>query len=130
MTPAPSTADIQQFFEQLYPACDAGYLVLSQPDTTKRNPTTGKAPLLSTWLNLAQTALPRAAEIAATLSTTGTVYHGVALQRPDSRPDRYHRSTNAGAYILPGLWADIDLAYGDHKASALPTTDRAALDFL
>lgn len=31
---------------------------------------------------------------------------------------------------MPGLWFDLDLAYGQHAASALPATDAEALDFL
>ena len=31
---------------------------------------------------------------------------------------------------VPGLWFDLDLAYGQHAASTLPTTDTEALDFL
>ena len=41
-----------------------------------------------------------------------------------------HRSTNDGAYVVPGLWFDLDLAYGQHASSTLPTTDDQALDWL
>jgi hypothetical protein len=27
-------------------------------------------------------------------------------------PDVYHRNTNAGAYVVPGLWFDLDIALG------------------
>ena len=94
------------------------------------NPKTGKRWLRSDWLDLLWTPLARVAEIAATLSQQDTVYFGVALQRPDSTPDPYHRGTNAGAYVVPGLWFDLDLAYGQHAASTLPATDAEALDFL
>jgi len=116
----------------LYPDIEDGWLVLSRPDpdSTHVHPKTGKRWLRSEWLDLAQTSLARAAEIAATLSQQDTVYFGVALQRPDCRPDPYHRSTNAGAYVVPGLWFDLDLAYGQHAASTLPGTDGEALDFL
>ena len=124
--------DIQRFFEQLYSDLQEGYLVLSRPDPdpTHVHPKTGKRWLRSEWLDLAQTSLARVAQIAATLSTQDTVYFGVALQRPDCQPDPAHRSTNAGAYVVPGLWFDLDLAYGQHAASTLPATDGEALDFL
>ncbi len=132
MTTHPSATEIQRFFEQLYPDVEDGWLILSRPDPdpTHVNLKTGKRWLHSTWLNLSQTSLARAAAIATTLSRQDTVYFGVALQRPDCTPAPYHRSTNAGAYVMPGLWFDLDLAYGQHAASALPTTDTEALDFL
>ena len=64
------------------------------------------------------------------LSAQDTVYFGVVLQRPDCRPHVAHRSTNAGAYVVPGLWFDLDLATGAHAASALPATTAEALPFL
>jgi hypothetical protein len=131
MMTQPNATEIQRFFEQLYPDIQDGWLVLSRPDPdpTHVNPK-GKRWLLSEWLDLAQTSLARVAGIAATLSVQDTVYFGVALQRPDCMPGAYHRSTNAGAYVVPGLWFDLDLAYGQHAASTLPATDAEALDFL
>jgi phage/plasmid-associated DNA primase len=132
MTVQPNAAEIQRFFELLYPDVVDGWLALTRPDPdpTHVNTKTGKRWLRSEWLDLAQTSLARAAEIAATLNQQDTVYFGVVLQRPDSTPAPYHRSTNAGAYVVPGLWFDLDLAYGQHAASTLPTTDAEALDFL
>src|SRR5262245_32413011 len=132
MTTQINATEIQRFFELLYPDIQDGWLVLSRPDPdpTHVNLKTGKRWLRSEWLDLAQTSLARAAEIAATLSQQDTVYFGVALQRPDCQPAPYHRSTNAGAYVVPGLWFDLDLAYGQHAASTLPATDTEALDFL
>jgi hypothetical protein len=132
MTTQPNAAEIQRFFALLYPAVEDGWLLLSQPDPdpAHTNPKTGKRWLLSSWLDLAQTPIPRVAQIAATMSTQDTVYFGVVLQQPSCQPDAYHRSTNAGAYVVPGLWVDLDLAYGQHAASALPQTDTEALDFL
>jgi len=125
-------AQIQHFFETLYPGVESGWLVLSRsdPDPTHVHPKTGKRWLQSVWLNLAQTSLEHAAAVATRLSQHDTVYFGVCLQRPESQPAPYRRSTNAGAYLVPGCWADIDLAYGAHAASTLPTTDTEALDFL
>src|SRR5215475_6294446 len=124
MTTQPHATEIQRFFAQLYPDIQDGWLVLSRPDPapTHVNPK-GKRKLLSEWLDLAQTSLARAAEIAAALSAHDTVYFGVVLQRPDCIPDPYHRSTNAGAYVVSGLWFDLDLAYGQHAASTLPATE-------
>jgi hypothetical protein len=123
--------EVLRFFAHLYPDIDTGWLVLSQPDP---DPThvgaKGKRWLCSTWLDLAQTSLERAATIAATLAAKDTLYFGVALQRPEARPGLWRRSTNAGAYVVPGLWFDLDLAYGQHAASTLPQADAEALDFL
>ena len=123
---------IQRFFELLYADAQDGWLVLSRPDPnpTHVNAKTGKRWLQSTWLDLARTSLAHAAAITARLSQHDTVYFGVCLQRPESQPASYRRSTNAGAYLVPGCWADIDLAYGAHAASSLPRTDTEALDLL
>ena len=128
----PNATEIQRFLQMLYVDVEDGWLVLSRPDPdpTHVNPKTGKRWLLSAWLDLAQTSLARAAEITAALSRQDTVYFGVALQRPDCIPAPYHRSTNAGAYVVPGLWFDLDLSYCQHAASTLPATDAEALDFL
>jgi len=126
----PNATDIQRFFALLYPDVEEGYLVLSHPDPAHVNPKTGKPWLRSTWIDLRTCPLAVAAESAATLNASTTVYYGVAIQRPDCRPDPYHRSTNAGASVVPGLWFDLDLAYGQHAASALPATDAEAIDFL
>jgi hypothetical protein len=126
-----SSPTIQRFFEQLYPDIHDGWLVLSRPDPDPTHVNRqGKRWLLSEWLALTQTSLARVAAIAAALSAQDTVYFGVALQRPDCLSGAYHRSTNAGAYVVPGLWFDLDLAYGRHAASTLPMTDGEALDFL
>jgi hypothetical protein len=129
--PTPDHAMIARFLTTVYGEAQDGYLVLSSPDDDPTHVTAkGKPWLRSVWLDLAQVSLAQAAEIAATRGQKATVYAGVALQRPDSRPDSAHRSTNAGAYVVPGLWFDLDLAYGQHAASALPATDDEALDFL
>jgi phage/plasmid-associated DNA primase len=131
MTIQPNASEIQRFFAQLYPDVAEGWLVLSRPDPDPTHTTpSGKRWLRSAWLNVTQTSLTRIADIAARLSVQDTVYFGVALQHPDCVPDASHRSTNAGAYVVPGLWFDLDLAYGQHAASTLPTTDTEALDFL
>lgn len=58
------------------------------------------------------------------------MYHACAIQEPACQPERYHRGKQATAYQVPGLWFDLDLAYGRHAASALPATDGEALYFL
>src|SRR5262249_2320930 len=94
----PNATAIEHFFSVFCPDDEECYLVLSPSGPVPRpvQPKTGKRWLRSTWLNLAQTSLPRAAHITATLSRHDAVYYGVALQRPDLRPDPFHRSTNAG----------------------------------
>ena len=47
-----------------------------------------------------------------------------------ARPTTGTGARKAGAYLVPGLWFDLDLAYGAHAASSLPATDAEALDFL
>src|SRR5262245_26889974 len=100
----PNAAEMQRFFELLYADVGDGWLVLSRPDPdpTHVHPKTGKRWLCSEWLDLAQTSLARAADIAATHSQHDTLYFGVALQQPDCTPHPYRRGTNAGAYVVPG----------------------------
>ena len=90
MMTQPNATELQRFFELLYPDVEDGWLVLSRPDPdpAHANPKTGKRWLRSEWLDLAQTSLARAAEIAATLSQQDTVYFGVALhvQTVDQTP--------------------------------------------
>jgi hypothetical protein len=66
---AADCAEIECFFQRLFPDAEDGYLVLSRPDP---DPThvhaKGKRWLHSAWLDLAQTSLKRAAQVAATLS--------------------------------------------------------------
>jgi hypothetical protein len=122
-------AALQSFFALLYPEVDDGYLVLSRPHPTRRT-RQGKAALVSTWCNLAQTSWEHIAEKAAPVIEESNLYFGVVLQQPTATPNPWRRGTNATAYIVPGLWCDLDLAYGQHAASTLPATDAEALDFL
>ena len=103
--------ETQYFFELLYADAEDGWLVLSHPDPdpTHVNPKTGKRWLRSVWLDLARTSLARAAEIAASLSTQGTVYFGVALQRPESHPHHAHRSKPRQRILYAG--AEINRLY-------------------
>ena len=64
------------------------------------------------------------------LARQHSVYFGVALQQPTCAPGQCKRSRNSTAHVIPGLWFDLDLSYGQHAASTLPTSDREALDFL
>jgi P4 family phage/plasmid primase-like protien len=120
---------LQSFFELLYPEVGDGYLVLSRPHPTRRT-RQGKPALVSTWCNLAQTSWAHIAEKAAPVIEASNLYFGVVLQQPTATPGPWRRGTNATAYIVPGLWCDLDLAYGQHAASTLPATDAEALDFL
>jgi hypothetical protein len=70
------------------------------------------------------------AQRAAELSAQDTVYFGVVIQKPDCKPDISHRSTTEGAYIVIGLWFDLDLAFGLHAASSLPATVEEGLAVL
>jgi hypothetical protein len=122
-------AEIQRFFELLYPGVTEGYLILSWPSPTRRHPD-GRAALYSSWHNLTTTSLARIATRAATFSTEQSVYFGVAVQHPSRQPNPFQRSQNASAYVLPGLYFDLDLASGAHAASTLPATDAEGLAFL
>jgi hypothetical protein len=125
----PDAHAIQRFFELLYPAVGDGYLVLSWPSPTRRHKD-GQAALDSSWHNLATTSLAHSAVRAATRARDASVYFGVALQHPSRQPNPYQRSQNGSAYVLPGLYFDIDLASGAHAASALPSTTAQAMGFL
>ena len=121
--------EAQHFFALLYPGVGDGYLLLSWPSPTRRHKD-GRQALDTSWHNLATTSLERIATRAVTLSTDHSVYFSVAIQHPARQPNPFERSRNASAYVLPGLYLDIDLAYGAHAASTLPPTDAEALGFL
>jgi hypothetical protein len=122
-------AEILHFFELLYPGVSEGYLILSWLSPTRRHKD-GRGALDSSWHNLATTSLARITARAATLSAERSVYFGVAVQHPSRQPNPFQRSQNASAYVMPGLYFDLDLASGAHAASTLPATDTEALDFL
>jgi hypothetical protein len=125
-----SMQELQRFFELLYgDTVGDGYLVLSWPSPTRTHKD-GRPALDNSWHNLATTSWQRIAERAIALAQHHSVYFGVALQHPTRQPNPFQRSQNASAYVLPGLYFDIDLAYGAHAASALPETDAEALGFL
>jgi hypothetical protein len=125
----PNATEIQHFFEILYPDVEAGWLVLTHPDAAQPTPS-GKPALLSDWFDVARASLATIAQAAQALCHHVTVYFSVALQHPACTPGAWHRGKNATAYLIPGLWFDLDLAYGQHAASTLPMTDGEALDFL
>jgi hypothetical protein len=119
----------QRFFETLYQGAGDGWVVLSHPDPARLTPQ-GKPQLRSRWFDLAGCPLHRVAHAAAHLARQHNVYFGVALQHPSCTPHPGQRSKASTAYVVPGLWFDLDLAYGQHAASALPQTDAEGLDFL
>jgi len=125
----PATEATYQFFELLFGDADAGWLVLTHPDPAQPTPG-GKPALLSDWFNVARASLATIAKAAQALCQHYTVYFSVALQHPACTPGVWHRGKNATAYLIPGLWFDLDLAYGQHAASTLPAIDAAAFDFL
>jgi hypothetical protein len=123
-----SLAQVQHFFEVLYPHIHEGYLLLSWPSPTRRHKD-GRQALDTSWHNLASTSLARIAARATALSPDHSVYFGVAIQHPSRQPNPFERSRNASAHVLPGLYFDLDLASGAHAASTLPATDDEALTF-
>jgi hypothetical protein len=125
----PNATEIQRFFELLYPDLETGWLVLTHPDPAQPTPS-GKPALRSAWFDVARDSLTTIAKAAQALCQHVTVYFGVAIQHPACTPGAWHRGKNATAYLIPGLWFDLDLAYGQHATSTLPTTDAEALDFL
>ena len=125
----PEPAAIQYFFESLYGGAHDGYLVLSYPDPMQLLPN-GTHPFASRWYDLADSSWPPIAQEAANASAQANLYFGVALQSPACKPHRGKRSQTATAYCVHALWADLDLAYGKHQASALPQSDEELLDFL
>jgi hypothetical protein len=122
-------AQVQHFFETLYPGVREGYLLLSWPSPTRRHKD-GRQALDSSWHNLATTPLARIAMRATILSADHSVYFGLAVQHPSRQPNPFERSRNASAYVMPALFFDIDLASGAHAASALPSTTAPAMGFL
>ena len=120
-SPMPSAATIQGFLEILYAEAEQGWLVLSYPDPHG---------LKSDWFDISRTTWQAIAHAAERRARTYNVYFGVVLQQPDCDPGQFRRSRRATAYSVPGLWFDLDLAYGQHAASQLPQTDREALQFL
>jgi hypothetical protein len=123
------STETQRFFELLYPGVGDGYFILSWPSPTRRHKD-GKPALESSWHNLTTMSLARIADRAIALSAAHSVYFGVAIQHPSRQPNPFHRSQNASAYVLPGLYFDLDLASGAHAASALPHTPAPAMGFL
>jgi hypothetical protein len=123
------SAEIQHFFELLYPGVQDGWLVISWPDPYTLT-AQGTHPLVSQWVNPHTHPWTEVAGAVQAFAQTRDLYFGVALQHPDCAPARTRRGRNASAYVLPGLWADIDLATGQHTAGALPQTQAEALDFL
>src|SRR5262245_1397739 len=121
--------ETQHFFELLYPEVHDAWMVTSWPD---RYPLTARGPhhLASQWVSLQERSWAELAQGLLHFTATRDLYYGVAVQHPDCQPHRTRRGRNTSAYILPGLWADIDLASGHHAASALPTDEAEALDFL
>ena len=129
MTAQPNAAKIQRFFETLYPEVEDGWLILSHPDSTRLT-LQGKPTLLSDWFDLSKTTWQTIAHAGQRLAKQYNLYFGVALQRPTCDPGEFKRSKNSTAYSVPGLWFDLDLAYGQHAASTLPATDAEARNFL
>ena len=99
------------------------------PDPTHTNPT-GKRWLRSEWLDLTQTSLTRVAEIAATIERPGHRLLWCRVATPRLCARCLSPQDERGGLRRAGLWFDLDLAYGQHAASTLPTTDTEALDFL
>jgi hypothetical protein len=111
MTAQPNATEIQRFFETLYPDIEDGWLVLSHPDPMRLTPQ-GKPAFGSTWLDLRKTTWQKIAQAGQRIARNHNVYFGVALQRPTCDPGQFKRSRNSTAYIVPGLWFDLDLSYG------------------
>ena len=125
----PDATAIQHFLSLLYGSVEDGWLVLSYPDQAALKPD-GTPVMKSDWFDVSRTPWQALAVAAARRARSASVYFGVVLQQPDCEPGQFKRSRSATAYSVPGLYADIDLAYGHHAASQLPTTDREALQFL
>jgi hypothetical protein len=124
-----TSTELQHFFELLYPGVREGWMVISWPDPYCLT-AQGIHPLVSQWVPLQERSWAELAHGLMTFTTTRNLYFGVAIQHPDCEPHRTRRGRNTSAYILPGLWADIDLAIGQHAASTLPAQEAEALDFL
>jgi hypothetical protein len=125
-----NTQEMERFFALLYgDTVGDGYCLLSHWKAT-RTTAKGKPLWVSDWFDLAHVDWAAIARAGVRLNQKEHLYFGVTLQHPSCTPDPYCRSKNATAYVVPGLWFDLDLAYGDHKASDLPASDDDALAFL
>ena len=80
----PNAAELQHFFELLYPDVEDGWLVLSHPDPARLTPH-GKPLLLSDWFDLSRTTWQTIARAGQRRAQQYNLYFGVALQRP-ARP--------------------------------------------
>ncbi|HZT28782.1 MAG TPA: phage/plasmid primase, P4 family [Bryobacteraceae bacterium] len=105
---------IRQFLERVHGPEPTGWLILwTRQDKATRAFNLGE-----------EGALDQAVEYCAARASTFDVYAAVGLQH--ERPANSSRGAEAGVSVLPGLWADVDIAGAAHKAEALPPTEQDA----
>ena len=105
---------IWQFLERVHGPEPAGWLILwTRQDKATRAFNLGE-----------EGALDQAVEYCAARASTFDVYAAVGLQR--DRPANTSRGAEPGVSVLPGFWADVDIAGAAHKAEALPPTEQDA----
>jgi len=75
-----------------------------------------------------EASLDRAVEYCEAKASAFDVYSAVGLQR--DKPANSGRGAESGVSVLPGLWADVDIRGGAHKATALPPTEGDALSLI
>lgn len=105
---------IRQFLKRVHGPEPAGWLILwTRQDKATRSFNLGE-----------EGALDQAVEYCAAKASTFDVYAAVGLQH--ERPANTSRGAEPGVSVLPGFWADIDIAGAAHKSEALPPSTRNA----
>jgi putative DNA primase/helicase len=105
---------IWQFLERVHGPEPAGWLILwTRQDKATRAFNLGE-----------EGALGQAVEYCAARASNFDVYAAVGLQH--DRPANTSRGAEPGVSVLPGFWADVDIAGAAHKAEALPPTEQDA----
>jgi putative DNA primase/helicase len=105
---------IWQFLGRVHGPEPAGWLILwTRQDKATRAFNLGE-----------EGALDQAVEYCAARASTFDVYAAVGLQH--DRPANTSRGAEPGVSVLPGFWADVDIAGAAHKAETLPPTEQDA----
>jgi D5 N terminal like len=109
---------IRQFLGRVHGPEPAGWLII----WTRQDGATRAFNLAS------KGALDRAVDYCAAKASSCDVYAAVGLQ--SEKPAGKTRGAESGVSVLPGLWADVDIAGPSHKATNLPPTEEDALGLI
>ncbi|MCC6362992.1 MAG: DNA primase [Bryobacterales bacterium] len=105
---------IREFFERVHGPEPAGWLIVwTRQDKATRAFDLG-----------VEGALDQAVEYCAAKASAFDVYAAVGLQQ--EQPANKSRGAESGVSVLPGFWADVDIAGAAHKTGSLPPTEQDA----